>query len=153
MSRQLPVVFPVHPRTRARLDGIGLASVPGLHLLDPIGYIDFLRTRGERGASSPTRAESRKRRPTSGSVLHAARQHTKRPITIHRGTNRLIGLDPEPIADVPMLLARRTRMTKVPEGWDGRAAERVADVIVSGLSLGVDTQAVESVALSSTALS
>ena len=153
LSQHLPVVFPVHPRTRARLADVVLPPAPDLHLIDPVGYIDFLALEASAAAVVTDSGGVQEETTYLGVPCFTLRDNTERPITIHRGTNRLIGLDPEPIADVPMLLARPTRTTKVPEGWDGRAAERVADVILSGLSLGVDTQAVESVALSSTALS
>ena len=61
------------------------------------------------------------------------RENTERPVTIRRGTNVLLGLDPRRIADVPSLLARAVTPPQAPEGWDGSAAARLADVVVGAL--------------------
>ena len=66
------------------------------------------------------------------------RENTERPITIARGTNRLLGLDPKAIEQVPSFLAEGPRTAERPEGWDGHAATRVADVLVAALAGGGD---------------
>ncbi len=140
LSEQLPVVFPVHPRTRARLAGVQIPRAPHLHLLDPVGYVDFLALEAAAAAVLTDSGGVQEETTYLGVPCFTLRDNTERPITIHQGTNRLLGLDPEPIDDIPALLARASRPRTAPDGWDGRAAERVADVIVSTLGRDADSR-------------
>ena len=71
-----------------------------------------------------------KPRPT---IVYVVCARPKRPVTLTHGTNRLLGLRPDRIGEIPELLARATTNLRVPEGWDGHAATRVADVLVGDL--------------------
>jgi UDP-N-acetylglucosamine 2-epimerase (non-hydrolysing) len=135
LSHRLPVVFPVHPRTRARLADVELPPAPRLHLLEPVGYVDFLAL--EAGAAAVITDSGGVQEETTylGVPCFTLRENTERPITIERGTNRLLGLDPEAIERVPSLLADTPTPIDKPEGWDGRAATRVADVLVGALGV------------------
>jgi UDP-N-acetylglucosamine 2-epimerase (non-hydrolysing) len=148
LSDELPVVFPVHPRTRARLPDVVRPRAPGLHLLDPVGYVDFLAL--EAGAAAVVTDSGGVQEETTylGVPCFTLRDNTERPVTLHRGTNTLIGLDPARITDVPALLAGSRLPPIPPEGWDGRAAARVGDVIARTLGSSEVRHAHESVRLS-----
>jgi UDP-N-acetylglucosamine 2-epimerase (non-hydrolysing) len=131
LSRTLPVVFPVHPRTRARLSG-GPAE-PRLRLVDPVGYIDFLAL--ELGAAAVITDSGGVQEETTylGVPCFTVRETTERPITINRGTNQILGLDVEAIEDVPRLLADVAPPPAPPEGWDGNAAQRLVELLLRDL--------------------
>jgi UDP-N-acetylglucosamine 2-epimerase (non-hydrolysing) len=132
VAEDLPVVYPVHPRARKRLDP-RLEEVPGLHLVEPIGYVDFLaleqNARGVITDSGGVQEETTYLRVPCFTL----RQNTERPVTIDQGTNRLLGLDPAAIRRVPYLLAAAQLPRKLPSGWDGRASERIAAILAEGL--------------------
>ena len=126
LARHLPVVFPVHPRTRARI-----GDVPGVRLCPPLGYLDFLSlvtdARGVLTDSGGIQEET----TFLGVPCLTLRDTTERPITVELGTNLLLGLDPRRIADVPELIEQVARRPhRIPSGWDGRASERIADVLL-----------------------
>jgi UDP-N-acetylglucosamine 2-epimerase (non-hydrolysing) len=128
VAEQLPIVFPVHPRTRAALPN-GLDS-PRLRLLEPLGYLDFLalvsRSAGVLTDSGGIQEET----TYLGIPCFTLRANTERPVTVELGTNVLLGLAPERIAEVPALLDdARIRPASVPPLWDGHAAERIVDAI------------------------
>ena len=133
LSMQLPVVFPVHPRTRARLAGVELAPSPDLHLIDPVGYLEFLALEASAAAVVTDSGGVQEETTYLGVPCFTLRENTERPVTIRRGTNVLLGLDPQRIVDVPSLLARAATPPQAPEGWDGGAAARLADVVVGAL--------------------
>jgi UDP-N-acetylglucosamine 2-epimerase (non-hydrolysing) len=130
VAEELPVVFPMHPRTRARLGG-ELAAVPGLRVVDPVGYVDFLAL--EALASGVLTDSGGVQEETT--FLHVPcftlRENTERPVTISQGSNRLLGLRPEAITNIPTWLASSPVNARVPQGWDGKAAERVADALLA----------------------
>jgi UDP-N-acetylglucosamine 2-epimerase (non-hydrolysing) len=132
LASQLPVVFPLHPRTRARLaaEDPTLADAPGLTLLEPIGYVEFLaliaRSAGVLTDSGGIQEET----TFLGVPCLTLRENTERPITESMGTNLLLGLAPERIRDAPELLAQvRARRHRIPPLWDGLAAERIVDAL------------------------
>jgi len=127
----LPVVFPVHPRTRRAL---GDAAPPGVTLLEPLGYVDFLSLQLDSAAVLTDSGGIQEETTFLGVPCFTLRDNTERPITGEEGTNTILGLDPERIADIPALLAARAGVRlDPPEGWDGRAAERVADELAADL--------------------
>jgi UDP-N-acetylglucosamine 2-epimerase (non-hydrolysing) len=129
---ELPVVFPVHPRTRAALDAHGLTAAAGdrLKLLEPLGYLEFLSlVEGSAGVITDS-GGIQEETTFLGIPCFTLRDNTERPITCTVGTNMLLGLAPERIADVPRLLAERpARDPGVPDYWDGSAAERIVNVL------------------------
>ena len=135
VAGEMPVIFPVHPRTRGRLtaEDPTLASAPGLAMLEPIGYLEFLSLVA--GASGVLTDSGGIQEETTflGIPCLTLRDNTERPITESMGTNLLLGLAPERIRDAPELLALvRKRPCQVPPLWDGCAAERIVDIF-SGL--------------------
>jgi UDP-N-acetylglucosamine 2-epimerase (non-hydrolysing) len=129
VARELPVVFPVHPRTRKMLGETG-AEYPGVMLTEPVGYLDFLSL--EAGATAVLTDSGGIQEETTylGVPCFTLRANTERPVTVRGGTNTVLGLDPARIAEIPGLLAERPDGRPDPPAlWDGRAAERVAEVI------------------------
>ena len=126
---ELPVLFPVHPRTRKTL---GDAGDCGITLTDPVGYLDFLSLESDAAAVLTDSGGIQEETTYLGIPCFTLRDNTERPVTIRAGTNVLLGLDPARIREIPALLASRaatTQRPQAPELWDGRAAQRVADVI------------------------
>jgi len=127
VGHQLPVVFPVHPRTRKMLDG---GEYPDVILTDPVGYLDFLSLEADAAAVLTDSGGIQEETTYLGIPCFTLRDNTERPVTVRAGTNTLLGLDPARIAEIPDLLRDASgRTSDVPELWDGRAAERAADVI------------------------
>jgi UDP-N-acetylglucosamine 2-epimerase (non-hydrolysing) len=132
LAVDVPVVFPVHPRTRKRLEG--RRSTAGLHLLDPVGYLDFLSLEADARAVITDSGGVQEETTYLGVPCFTLRNTTERPVTVRLGTNTVLGLDPRSIDGVLPALARRTRdPDRRPPKWDGSAAERIADVVVSSL--------------------
>jgi UDP-N-acetylglucosamine 2-epimerase (non-hydrolysing) len=123
------VVFPVHPRTRKMLGETG-ADGRGVVLTEPVGYLDFLSL--EAGAAAVLTDSGGIQEETTylGVPCFTLRANTERPVTVRVGTNTVLGLDPARIAEIPGLLSEGPDGRPDPPAlWDGRAAERIADVI------------------------
>ena len=131
VGREMPVVFPVHPRTRKMLGG-DAAEYQGVTLTDPVGYLEFLSLEADAGAVLTDSGGIQEETTFLGVPCFTLRANTERPATVRAGTNTVLGLDPARIAEIPALLEARTaEPADPPPLWDGRAAERVADVVVS----------------------
>ena len=128
ISEACPLVFPVHPRTRAQLDGHPIPST--IHLVDPAGYLDFIAL--EAGASVVLTDSGGVQEETTvlGVPCLTLRENTERPITITEGTNRLVGRDPQAVVDAAFEVLRDPPESRRPELWDGRAGERIADALL-----------------------
>ena len=130
VAGELPVVFPVHPRTRKRLGELGWSGEePGIHLSEPVGYLDFLSLEADAAAVLTDSGGIQEETTYLGVPCFTLRDNTERPVTVRAGTNTLLGLDPARIADIPGLLATASASPQRPDFWDGHAAERVADAI------------------------
>lgn len=129
VATTLPVFFPVHPRTLARMAEAGQELPSGVVPLDPLGYLDFLALMD--GASLVLTDSGGMQEETSvlGVPCLTMRPVTERPITVDLGTNRVVGTDPDAVADGARdALARRWDPAAIPL-WDGRASERIAAVL------------------------
>ncbi len=130
-TARLPLVLPLHPRGRATLEAAGLADVPDLLLVDPLGYIDFISL--VRGAAAVITDSGGIQEETT--VLDVPcltlRPNTERPITLTAGTNRLV--TPGSLADAldGALAGAQKRIGSGPPGWDGHAGERIAAHLLS----------------------
>jgi UDP-N-acetylglucosamine 2-epimerase (non-hydrolysing) len=127
-----PLIFPVHPRTRKVMAGCGLAGLfddaGPLRLTDPLGYDDFLNLTMNARFVLTDSGGIQEETTYLGIPCLTMRPNTERPVTVSQGTNELITL--ETMAEqVGVVLAGRWKTGKVPELWDGRTAERIADVL------------------------
>jgi UDP-N-acetylglucosamine 2-epimerase (non-hydrolysing) len=143
ISAQLPVVFPCHPRTRARIASLGLESGLGqIQLTEPLGYLDFLALVARSRAVLTDSGGILEETTYLGIPCFTLRDNTERPVTCEIGTNVLLGLRPERILELPSMIAEQAgREHRVPKGWDGHAAERVVDVFDGFFAAGPDTTA------------
>jgi UDP-N-acetylglucosamine 2-epimerase (non-hydrolysing) len=132
VARELPVVFPIHPRTQKMLGGD--FDEPGLRLLDPLGYLDFLSLEADAAAVLTDSGGVQEETTHLGIPCFTLRDTTERPVTVRLGTNTVLGLAPERIAEIPALLDGRSRSGERPPLWDGRAAERLAAALVESAS-------------------
>jgi UDP-N-acetylglucosamine 2-epimerase (non-hydrolysing) len=133
LALELPVVFPLHPRTRARLPEAP-PDAPGLHLVDPVGYVDFLALESRAAAVVTDSGGVQEETTFLGVPCFTVRENTERPVTVAQGTNRVLGLDVDALANVPRLIESAQVPLAPPPGWDGRAAERVVDVLLPALA-------------------
>jgi UDP-N-acetylglucosamine 2-epimerase (non-hydrolysing) len=128
VAETLPVVFPVHPRTRKMLGRS--AEAAGVRLVDPVGYLDFLSLEADAAAVLTDSGGVQEETTYLGVPCFTLRDNTERPVTVRAGTNTLLGLEPERIADIVPALARPRPAAEPPPKWDGEAAARVADVLL-----------------------
>jgi UDP-N-acetylglucosamine 2-epimerase (non-hydrolysing) len=130
VAAEVPVCFPVHPRTRKRLGELGWSGKePGISLSDPVGYLDFLSLEADAAAVLTDSGGIQEETTFLGVPCFTLRDNTERPVTVRAGTNTLLGLDPARIAQIPHLLASTSASPQRPHLWDGHAAERVAGAI------------------------
>ena len=133
VAARLPVVFPVHPRTRATLEewGATRGGIPaGLVVQDPLGYLDFLALMTEARLLLTDSGGVQEETTALGIPCLTLRENTERPATVEIGTNLLVGRDPSRLRDAAFeVLAGKAKKGALPEGWDGRAAERIADAM------------------------
>jgi UDP-N-acetylglucosamine 2-epimerase (non-hydrolysing) len=130
LAKQMPVVFSVHPRTRKMMESVD-AEHPGVLLTDPLGYLDFLSLLADAAAVLTDSGGVQEETTYLGVPCFTLRDNTERPVTVRAGTNTLLGLDPAAIASIPAALAALdSQAPSPPPLWDGRAAERIADVVL-----------------------
>ncbi len=130
LQRELPVVFPVHPRTRKALDGRLNGSMPQLRLTDPLGYLDFLKLIAHARLVLTDSGGLQEETTVLGIPCLTLRTTTERPATVEQGTNILVGLDPDRIiASGLQALSMPPEPGRVPDLWDGRAASRILDIL------------------------
>jgi UDP-N-acetylglucosamine 2-epimerase (non-hydrolysing) len=131
IAPEMPVFFPVHPRTRKML--ADRAPDSKLQLADPVGYFDFLSLESDAAAVLTDSGGVQEETTFLNVPCFTLRNTTERPVTVRLGTNTVLGLAPERIAEIPALLSRASRSQgELPPLWDGQAAARIGDVITRG---------------------
>jgi len=134
IQERMPVVFPVHPRTRRNLaSGVVKSKVQSsksLVLLDPLGYIDFLRLLLSSRLILTDSGGIQEESTVLGVPCLTLRENTERPVTVSAGTNTIVGTDPEKIVhEAEEIIAGRGKEGRVPPLWDGKASSRIASAI------------------------
>jgi UDP-N-acetylglucosamine 2-epimerase (non-hydrolysing) len=129
LAEHIAVVFPVHPRTRARVPA-GKGFRNGLRLCPPLGYLDFLRLMSDARLVLTDSGGIQEETTILRVPCLTLRDNTERPVTIHQGTNRLAGTEPKGIFEAALrAIAEEPAEGPAPELWDGGASRRILDVL------------------------
>ena len=136
IAGKLPIVFPVHPRTRAKIEEFGFGkriAASGIRLVEPLGYLDFMRLYS--GAKMVLTDSGGLQEETTllGIPCLTLRHNTERPITIEMGTNILVGTDPEKIKQAAFdVLENNSEASnaEIPPLWDGKTSGRICDELL-----------------------
>ena len=129
IAHDMPIVFPVHPRTRVRLGQFGLdASLDGLVLTEPLGYIDFLSLTSNARLILTDSGGLQEESTALGIPCLTMRENTERPATISEGTNRLVGTQTANILAGYREAMTGSKPARLPELWDGQTAGRITNV-------------------------
>jgi UDP-N-acetylglucosamine 2-epimerase (non-hydrolysing) len=137
IAAQVPVVFPVHPRTQRRLAESGIKHHPELRLISPIGYLDFLCLLSKATLVLTDSGGIQEETTALGVPCLTLRANTERPVTISEGTNLLVGTDPGKIvAAAQDIIAGKGKAGRIPQLWDGHAAERIVDILLRAVPRG-----------------
>lgn len=136
IQADLPVVFPIHPRTRTNLERLGLAArirqMSNLRLVDPLGYLDFLKLNSHARVVLTDSGGLQEETTFLQVPCITLRESTERPITCEVGSNQLAGLRPEAILAAYRRLQDGTLPPgRIPELWDGHAAERICSILAA----------------------
>ena len=134
ISEQAPIVFPVHPRTRKTIAELGfdqrIEKTKGLRLIDPLGYLDFLNLYSGARLVLTDSGGIQEETSVLGIPCLTLRENTERPITVTRGTNKVVGTDPEKIVAAAFAALEQTaKPTVTIPLWDGHTAERIVDAL------------------------
>jgi len=127
-------VFPIHPRTKERLDNFGMLNKlkfnPRCHLIDPLGYIDFMNLQKD-ATVILTDSDGIQGESTFFNVpCLTIRDNTERPVTISHGTNKLIGTEDSNIPnEIARVMSKPIEKKPKPALWDGKASNRIAEII------------------------
>ncbi len=132
IARETPLLFPVHPRTAARIEALGISPSPHLRLIAPMGYLDFLSVLREARFVITDSGGVQEETTFLGVPCLTLRTTTERPVTVTDGSNTLAGDDPRVLHRLVLRLqGAKARRKARPRLWDGRAAERVAKILAA----------------------
>ena len=131
IAREIPVLFPVHPRTRSRLESLP-RKPKRITLASPLPYRDFLSLQTGAAAVVTDSGGIQEETTALGIPCFTLRENTERPVTVTHGTNVVLGLAPERLAEIPDRI-RSPHLNVVPPLWDGQAGDRAAAAIESAL--------------------
>ena len=130
LAETVPIIFPVHPRTRHRIESLVDAPLGKIRLVGPMGYVAFLSLMRTSLGVLTDSGGIQEETTFLGIPCCTLRDTTERPVTVTSGTNVLLGLDLAAIEQVPDRLASaRARRQTLPDGWDGLAAERIVQIL------------------------
>jgi len=138
IGQELPILFPIHPRTRKMVEKFGLEHFfagpendKGIHLLEPLGYLEFLHLNMNARLVLTDSGGLQEETTVLGVPCITMRHNTERPVTCEVGTNVIVGNRPDKIlAAAEQILHGETLQGSVPEKWDGKAAERIAEYLL-----------------------
>lgn len=131
IASEIRIIFPVHPRTRRMMnDSAGSNRAPGLQIVDPIGYLEFLALQRKAAFVITDSGGIQEETTFLGIPCLTVRENTERPVTVRVGTNTLVGRDMDLLKEeARKILSGNGKKGSVPELWDGKAGERIAEVI------------------------
>jgi len=136
LSGEVPLLFPVHPRTRRSIAALGVKasqkpSKKGIHLLEPLGYLDFMKLMMSARLVLTDSGGIQEETSILNVPCITIRENTERPITLEKGTNHLVGVSPERILSTALsVLEQGPQAAVCIDLWDGKAAERIVPVIM-----------------------
>lgn len=134
IAKQIPIVFPVHPRTMRQIKKFGFQKYynGNVKLLEPLGYLDFLKLYSKAKFVLTDSGGIQEETTALNIPCLTIRENTERPITIKRGTNILVGTDEEKIVEeANKILKGKRKQGKMLRYWDGRAAERIVEILIN----------------------
>ena len=137
IAERVPIIFPVHPRTKAKIEEFGLneeINASSLKLIEPLGYLDFVRLYSGAGFVITDSGGLQEETTALGIPCLTIRETTERPITVEMGTNRVVGTNPEELKRSAFEILesdRRPTDKRIPPLWDGKAAVRICDALLS----------------------
>ena len=134
IGSRIPLVFPLHPRTRNRAEQFGLTkrleSIPNIVLTGPAGYLDFIALMAESKLVLTDSGGLQEETTALGIPCLTLRENTERPITVTEGTNTIVGNSTQAILDAAFnVLENGGKAGRIPELWDGKTAQRITDLI------------------------
>lgn len=129
LAHRMPVIFPVHPRTRKSLGSRVIDDLGDLRLVDPLGYLDFMKLVSNARMVLTDSGGIQEETTVLGVPCITLRSNTERPATVTDGTNVLVGSDPQRITAACQHAMGTSKAARIPELWDGRAAGRIIDVL------------------------
>jgi UDP-N-acetylglucosamine 2-epimerase (non-hydrolysing) len=139
IAAELPIFFPIHPRTKKNieafglrhyLNGAGLAESRGVIALDPLGYLDFLALNDRARIVLTDSGGIQEETTVLGVPCLTMRENTERPATVTHGTNQVVGVNPKAIREAAAEILRRPMpKSRQPPLWDGKAASRIVDIL------------------------
>jgi UDP-N-acetylglucosamine 2-epimerase (non-hydrolysing) len=138
IAGELPVWFPIHPRTRQRLADAGMDAnaYPGVRLLDPVPYVQFLGLQTQATVVITDSGGIQEETTFLGRPCLTVRENTERPVTVELGTNVLVGRDMDRLRqELQRVLGGGFKKGSIPPLWDGHAAERIAEVLTGATTL------------------
>lgn len=138
IEKELPIIFPIHPRSRKMIEKFDLqdkvAAMSNLRLLEPLGYLDFMNLMHNAKLLLTDSGGIQEETTYLGIPCITMRENTERPVTVDVGTNILVGTDTERIIqEVKNILDGKGKKGQIPELWDGRAAERIVEILEKSL--------------------
>jgi UDP-N-acetylglucosamine 2-epimerase (non-hydrolysing) len=134
LQEQVPIIFPVHPRTRASISGLiaveARARMPNVHFTEPLRYLEFIGLLSQSAMALTDSGGIQEECTSLGIPCLTLRSSTERPVTVTEGTNVVVGTDRDRIlAEARAILMGRGKTGGVPALWDGQAAQRIVDVL------------------------
>ena len=134
IQQDLPIIFPIHPRTRSHLNGSVLGQrtqgMKNLRMTEPLGYLDFLKLMSEARIVLTDSGGIQEETTILKVPCLTLRENTERPCTVEAGSNQVVGRDPDRIiAGYRQSMSRKNLMVKIPPLWDGHASERIVRIL------------------------
>ncbi len=131
IASEIPVIFPVHPRTQDRLRAAGSKSLNRIRFVPPLGYLDFLCLMSRARLVLTDSGGIQEETTALGVPCLTLRENTERPVTVTEGTNELVGQDPAKIVQAARaILNGQTKKGRIPRYWDGHASERIIEILL-----------------------